>query len=145
MDCRKGLVKAIFLSLLNYGNRIYSQAAATTLKPLDSSHHSAIRFITGGPYNAHQCLLYNKVGGTSLAQRRDKYVSLVLYKALTGPLPLYISSILDWTARIHQGSSDYPLTLQHPRAELGTSAFRFCAPITSSKYTDDTLITSMHD
>lgn len=49
LDCRKGLVKAIFLSLLNYGNRIYSQAAATTLKPLDSSHHSAIRFITGAP------------------------------------------------------------------------------------------------
>lgn len=116
-DCREGLVEVIFLSLL--------QAAATAL---DSSHQPTVRFTTGDPHNTHHCLLYIKVGGTSLAQRWDKNV-LFFYKALAGLLPSYISSILDWTASIldwdHQGHSDYHLTLQLPLvpSELAKSVF----------------------
>lgn len=108
--CRKSLVEVIFLSLL--------QAAVTAL---DSSHQSTVRFTTRDPHNTHHCLLYIKVGGTSLAQRWNKNVA--------GPLPSYISSIFDWTASIldwgHRGYSYYHLTLQLPLvpSELGKSVF----------------------
>ena len=44
---RKRIVEAVFLSVLDYGDVIYGQAASSTLKPLEAVDHSALRFITG--------------------------------------------------------------------------------------------------
>ena len=45
--CRKRIVEAVFMSVLDYGDVIYRNAAPTTLLPLDTVYHSALRFITG--------------------------------------------------------------------------------------------------
>ena len=125
MDYRKSIVKAIFLSVLDYGDIICRHAAATTLKPLDSVYHSTIRFITGDPYNTHHCSLYNKAGWTSLAQRGEKHFYLFIHKALTGHLPPYISSMQDCTTGTYQTrSAEYP-TLKVPRGPLRTRKICF--------------------
>lgn len=59
MQRTKGLVEAV----PDYGDIICRHAAASDLKPLDSVHHSALRFFTGDPDDT-----------ASLAQRCDKYL-----------------------------------------------------------------------
>ena len=130
LHCRKTLVEATFLSVLDYGDILYRYASAATLKPLDSVYHSALRFITGDPYSTHHCTLYNKVGWSSLSVRRDLHLHLFTYKAIIGMLPLYVSSLLTWPASSHHTRSNDWLTLHVPRVytELGRSAFSFSAP-----------------
>ena len=76
---RKRLIESLFLSALDYGDIIYRNASATTLKSLDSVYHSSLRFITGDSYSTHHCILYNKVGWPSLATRRDQHWFLFIY------------------------------------------------------------------
>ena len=131
LSCRKNVIEAIFLSVLDYGDVIYRHAAASTLKPLDSVYHSALRFATGDPYNTHHCTLYTKVGWSSLAQRRDKHLYLFIYKVLTGRSPPYLTSLLSWASGgPYQTRSSNHLLLKVPRvhSELGKSAFVYHAP-----------------
>ena len=96
---RKRVIEAVFLSVLDYGDIIYRHAAASTLKCLDSVYHSSIRFITGDSYDTHHCILYNKVGWSSLAERRELHWHLFLYKAILGDCPIHfiISGLGLWT------------------------------------------------
>ena len=59
ISCRKIIVEATILTVLDYGDVIYRHAASWTLKPLDSIYHSALTFITDASYNTHHCLLYD--------------------------------------------------------------------------------------
>ena len=77
--CRKWIIQAVFLSVLDYGDIIYRHAAATTMRPLDSVYHSALRFITGDSYGTHHCTLYKKVGWTSLSDRRKYHWCLYIF------------------------------------------------------------------
>ena len=128
------------MSALDYGDIIYRNASATTLKTLDSVYHSALRFITGDSYSTHHCILYNKVGWPSLATRRDQHWFLFIYKALIGSLPTYLNSLLEWnTIRYSTRSQDY-LMLKPPFAytEFGKAAFKCGA-----SHTWNTLQTSL--
>ncbi len=69
---QKRIIEAVFLSVLDYGDIVYGQAANSTLKPLDALYHSALRFITGDSYGTHHCLLYQKTGLPALSMRRDQ-------------------------------------------------------------------------
>ena len=120
------------MSVLDYGDIVYRHASNTTLKPLDSAYHSALRFITGEKYNTHHCILYEKVGWSSLSLRRSYHWYLFIYKAITGKLPPYISSLLDQSAGIHQTRSSDRLAFSVPRVrtELGKTGFSYDAPHT---------------
>ena len=126
---RKRLIEALFLSALDYGDIIYRNASATTLKTLDSVYHPALRFITGDIYNTHHCILYNKVGWPSLAIRRDQHWFLFVYKAIIGRSAPYLKSLLQWRTSSYQTRSQDCLMLETPFAsfEFGKSAFKFCA------------------
>ena len=126
---RKRLIEALFLSALDYGDIIYRNASATTLKTLDSVYHSALRFITGDTYNTHHCILYNKVGWPSLAIRRDQHWFLFVYKAIIGRSAPYLKSLLQWRTSSYQTCSQDSLMLETPLAsfEFGKSAFKCCA------------------
>ena len=129
---RKRLIESLFLSALDYGDIIYRNASATTLRGLDSVYHSSLRFITGDSYRTHHCILYNKVGWPSLATRRDQHWFLFIYKALIGSLPTYLNSLLEWnTIRYSTRSQDY-LMLKPPFAytEFGKAAFKCGASLT---------------
>ena len=130
MISRKRVVEAVFLSVLDYGDVIYRHAAATTLNQLDSVYHSALRFITGDSYHTHHCILYDRVGWPSLSMRRDYHWYLFVFKAITGKLPTYISSLLEWKPGTYQTRSNDYLTLTVPRAHsvLGSTAFFIDAP-----------------
>ena len=106
------MLNQFFLAVLDYGDIIYRHAAATTLKPLDSVYHSALRFITGDHYDTHHCIVYSKVGWSSLADRCNKHWYRFIFKALTGKQPYYI------------------IYLKTPRvaSELGKTAFSVSAP-----------------
>ena len=122
----------MFLSVLDYGDIIYKHAAASTLKCLDSVYHSSIRFITGDSYDTHHCILYNKVGWPSLAERRELHWHLFLYKAILGDCPSYISSLLKWASGPYHTRLSNFLTLKVPKvnSELSRSAFSYCGPNT---------------
>ena len=51
------VVKATFLSVLDYADIIYMHAAAQTLKPLDAVYHSSLRFIRGDRFRTCQCAI----------------------------------------------------------------------------------------
>ena len=131
MICRKRIIEATFLSVLDYGDIIYQHAAATTLKPLDTVYHSALRFITGDSYDTHHCTLYSNVGWSSLAERRQSHWHLFIYKALIGKLPPYISVMLHQKpTNILTRSSDWICLLApFANSELGKAAFSIGAPI----------------
>ena len=82
LNSRKQVVQSTLLPVLDYGDTIYQIAAATTLKPLDAVYHSAVRFITGDSCNTPHCILYQKVGWSSLKSHRSLHYSLFVYKAL---------------------------------------------------------------
>ena len=87
MNSRKQIVQSTFLPVLDYGDTIYQNAAATTLKPLDAVYHSALRFITGDSFATHHCILYQRVCWTSLKSHRSPHYSFLVYKDLIHKLP----------------------------------------------------------
>lgn len=54
-----------------HGDIIDGPAAASALKPLDAVYQSALRFITGDPFDSHNCILSNIAGRSSVALRPD--------------------------------------------------------------------------
>ena len=128
--CRKRIVEAVFMSVLDYGDVIYRNAAPTTLLPLDTVYHSALRFITGEGYTTHHCSLYERVGWPSLDERRTKHWHQFIFKAIDGKLPPYITLLLDWKKNVYQTRTSAWLSLEIPsvQSELGKSAFCFDAP-----------------
>ena len=132
MISRKRVVEAVFLSVLDFGDVIYRHAAASTLKQLDSVYHSALRFITGDSYDTHHCLLYDKVGWPSLTLRRNYHWYRFIFKAISGKLPPYISSLLELNSGTYNTRSSNFLTFNVPlaRTDLGNKAFFIDAPKT---------------
>ena len=132
MACRKRVIEAVFLSVLDYGDVIYGKAAPSVLKPLDTVYHSALRFISGEHYRTHHCILYDRVGWPSLADRRNKHWYLFIFKVIDGTLPLYLKSLLDWNPVTYRTRSSDWLTLKvrKTNTELGKTAFCFNAPTT---------------
>lgn len=51
-------------------------AAASALKPLDAVYQSGLRFITGDPFDSHNCILSNIAGRSSVALRPDIHLYL---------------------------------------------------------------------
>lgn len=129
LNSRKQIVQSTFLPVLHYGDIIYWNAAATTLKPLDAVYHSALHFITGDSFNTHHYILCQKVGWSSLKSRRSLHYSIFVYKALLYTLPNDLTSLLKYKNIRHQTRSQVWLTLEIPRVatELGKSAFSYNA------------------
>ena len=133
--CRKKIIEAVFLSVMDYGDTVYGNAVPTTLEPLKSAYHSAIRFITGDAYRTHHCLLYDKVEWLSLENRRKLHLYMFIFKALTGKLPPYISSMLSLKPNPHSTRSTSWITFGIPfmKSDLGQTAFSALAPSTWNK------------
>ena len=127
---RKRIIEAVFMSVLDYGDVVYRHASRSCLKLLDSVFHSALRFITGDAYDTHHCVLYEKVGWSSLKERRDAHWHIFIYKALTGKLPPYLTEMLLISDGLYQTRSTDMLMLYVPyaRSELGKTAFSHSAP-----------------
>ena len=130
--CRKKIIEAVFLSALDYGDIIYGNAAPTTLEPLNTAYHSAIRFITGDAFRTHHCLLYDKLGWLSLENRRKLHLYMFIFKALIGKLPPYISSMLSLKSIPYSTRSSSWITYEtpHMNSDLGKTAFSSLAPRT---------------
>ena len=126
------VIEGVFLSVLDYGDVIYRNAAPSILKPLDIVYHSALRFISGENYRTHHCVLYDRVGWSSLADRRNKHWYLFIFKAIDGSLPMYIKSLLEWNPVTYRTRSSDWLTLKvcKTNTKLGETAFCFNAPTT---------------
>uniref|UniRef100_A0A3B1IPA0 Reverse transcriptase domain-containing protein n=1 Tax=Astyanax mexicanus TaxID=7994 RepID=A0A3B1IPA0_ASTMX len=123
MHARKTIVEATLLSVLDYGDVIYKYESASSLKLLDPVYHSALRFITGDPYRTHHCDLYRKVGWPPLAARREMHWLILIYKTLSGHMPEYITSLINFNNSNYQTRSSGWISCQVPRVftELGKS------------------------
>ena len=85
---RKTIVQSLVMPVFDYGDTLYMHASQTVLKPLDAVFHSALRFITGYGFRTHHCDLYTQVNWPSLANRREQHILLLIFKALSGKVPL---------------------------------------------------------
>ena len=105
-------------------------ASPSVLKPLDIIYHSAIRFITGDGFMTHHCHLYQNVGWTSLALRREQHCILFIYKTLLKKLPLYLLSLLSFRSLNYFTRAYNSLALNIPavKTEIGKFAFDYFAP-----------------
>ena len=127
---RKTIVQSVVMSVFDYGDVLYMHASLSTLKPLDAVYHSALRLITGDSYLTHHCLLYEKVGWTSLAARREQHCILFIYKAACGKLPMYLSSLLELKVTGHstRAQAHIRFSCPHMNSEQGKTAFKYYAP-----------------
>lgn len=75
---------------------------------------------------AHHCILYQKVGSSSLKPCRSMHCTLFVYKALLHELLPYLTSLLTYRRTRYQNRSQWWLTLEIPSnsTELVKSAFR---------------------
>ena len=129
---RNTLVQSLIMPVFDYGDILYMHAAQATLKPLDVVYHSVLRFILDCDFRTHHCDLYNAVGWPSLSSRREQHCLLFIFKAISGKLPLYLSSLVKHKIPLQQTRSASYITLQvTPRPadyRLGESAFLYYAP-----------------
>ena len=93
-ESRKRLVAATFLSVLDYGDMLYMHASAQSLQALDTVYHGALRFITNFKSLTHRCVLYSRVGWSSLSTRRLMHWHILIYKAILGLLPSYLLTFI---------------------------------------------------
>lgn len=122
---------ATFLPILDYGDVLYMYASSKALHALDTVYHGALRFVTSLKTLTHHCVLYERLGWTSLSLRRLKHWRIFIYKAMLGLLPRYLSDYL-----VSRSTSAYNLRSQtslmlfvpRVRTELGKKAFSFAAP-----------------
>ena len=130
-ESRKRLVSATFMSVLDYGDVLYMHASSNSLHSLDTVYHGALRFITGFKSLTHHCLLYARVGWSSLSARRLNHWRILIYKCILGLLPSYLLTYISQksTASYNLRSQDlFLLSVPKVRTELGKKAFRFAAP-----------------
>lgn len=129
-SARKKLVEATFLPVLDYGDVFYRNTTKALLQSLDSICHSALRFITRANYLTHHCALYERVGWPSLHIRRNKHWLILVYKAIIGQLPLYMSSLLTVVSQEYNLRTSRYILLKIPsmKTEFGKTAFVFSAP-----------------
>lgn len=127
---RKKIIHSTFLPILDYGDIIYMHASIYLLKRLDCIYHAALRFITNACSRTHHCLLYNRVGWTSLHQRRKSHILVFTVKALLGMLPNYITRLLCLYKKNYSTRSSIGIKLEVPKihSEHGKSAFSYFAP-----------------
>uniref|UniRef100_A0A8C6V4C6 Reverse transcriptase domain-containing protein n=1 Tax=Neogobius melanostomus TaxID=47308 RepID=A0A8C6V4C6_9GOBI len=129
LNYRKEIVQATFLSVLDYGDTVYMHTSLSVLKPLDAVYHSAIRFITGDKYRTHHCLLYDKVGWSSLTNRREQHCILFIYKGLVGRLPDYLACELNYSSSSYNTRSHDCLVLKNGlvKSDTGKRGFSYYA------------------
>ncbi len=94
MLARKKLDQAMFMSVNDYSDILYMHAASSVLKMLDSLYHAALRFVSALGFCTHYCVLYEKVGCSSLYNRRTEHWYIFPYKAVLNKLPSYLCSLL---------------------------------------------------
>ncbi len=77
-----------------YGDVVYQFAPSYLLSSLDAVYHGDLRFISDCKPSTHLCILYNRVGWSSLLIRRKMHWYLIIYKAILGMLPSYICCLI---------------------------------------------------
>ena len=118
------------MPIIDYGDILYMHATDSTLRPLNTIYHSALRFITGAGFRTHHCELYTSLEWSSLAQRRKQHSILFTYKALIGKLPFYLTNLLDVNTSIYGTRSQDLLLLKVPKTitKLGDTDFKVYGP-----------------
>ncbi len=130
-NVRKKLVTATFLPVLDYGDVVYQFAPSYLLSSLDAVYHGALRFISDCKSSTHHCLLYNRVGWSSLLIRRKMHWYLIIYKAILGMLPSYLCCLIKQKIvekYFLRSQNCYTLSVPFVRSELGKKAFMYAAP-----------------
>lgn len=118
------------MPVIDFGDIVYMHAAAIVLNPLAAVYHRTLCFITGDWFSTHHCILYQKVGWSSLKSCRLMHCTLFIYKALLHKLPPYLTSLLTHRRTGYQTRSQGWLILELPSisTKLAKSAFSwfFC-------------------
>ncbi len=73
---RKTIIQSTVMPVFDYGDTLNMHASSTILRSLDAVFHCALRFITFDGFFTHHCILYKKVGWSSLTSRREQHCLL---------------------------------------------------------------------
>ncbi len=89
------------------------------------------RFISDCNPTTHHCILYNRVGWSSLLIRREMHWHLIIYKAILGMLPSYLCCLIKQKIvekYFIRSQNCYTLSVPFVRSELYKSFFTYAAP-----------------
>ena len=142
---RKQLVSATFMSVLDYGDLVYMNASASSLRMLDAVYHGALRFITDSANSTHHCCLYSLVNWPSLHMRRLLHWYLFIYKTILHLVPPYLSCYFTQRANHRSLRSQDFVSFSVPavRTELGKKAFSFSGPSSWNMLQQDLKLSSL--
>ena len=120
-------VKLTILPILD--DVVYEIASNLLSRVLEAVYHSAINFVTKAPYTTHHCDLYALVGWPSRHTRRQTHWLQVIYKALLGKAPPYLSSLVTIEAPTSStcSSSYISLVTLKANSSFGRLSFQYSA------------------
>lgn len=89
---------------MDCGDITYIHVAASGLKYLECVYH----------YDAHHCVLYERVGWPSLEERHKTHWFLCIFKVLLRRLQPYIVNLVEWSLATDMAHSSEELLLKVP-------------------------------
>ena len=127
----KSLIQSLVISRLDYGNNLLCGLPNVELTKLQSIQNKAARLITLTSRNSHIQPVLKKLHWLPPLARIEFKVLLLVYKAINGIAPRYISELLVKHKPVRQLRSSAQSLLQVPKSNLvtvGDHAFSVFAP-----------------
>ena len=93
----------------------------------DKSINRAARAITQSNFDTSSSYLRNLLGWDDLSTRRDKQLSIAMFKTLNGFFPKYLEDLfVNCDSRYNLRDRDNKLVFPLPKTNYGKSSFQYC-------------------
>ena len=94
---------------------VWSGCSKTASDELEVVHNNAARAVLGAPYRTSATLLRDRLGWSTLTQRRICHTAIWTYRCLKGYAPPYLGDLFVPTSKIHQRHTRQSNGLYIPR------------------------------
>ena len=130
------LVHAFIFSSLDYSNGVFTGLSKKSIRQLQLIQNAAARVQTRTKKLDHITPLLRSLHWLPVYQRIDFKILLLVYKALNGFWPKYISDLLPWSepSRPLRSSGSGLLSVPGVRTDDGEAAFSYYEPHTWNKH-----------
>ena len=114
-DTVKKLYCGVVLPVLDYCDVVWSGCSKTASDELEVVHNNAARAVLGAPHRTSATLLRDRLGWSTLTQRRICHTAIWTYRCLKGYAPPYLGDLFVPTSKIHQRHTRQSNGLYIPR------------------------------
>ena len=120
-----GVVQAISLSVIDYCDLVYGNAAQCVLSKLQKSQNFAARIVTGVRKYDHVSPALVRLNWVPLKERRLEHRLNFMHKCVNGAAPVYLSDCFRRNDEIHSYNTRSSLSLTMPRAMSNSGQRKF--------------------